>query len=315
MQRDLLHSILKHHPRALNPKQIGIHLIIDVLLWVAIGIASLGPGHPHLLMAVCAGLLFSIFSFRAFALMHDCVHSACHPNMAINTYIGETFGVFSFLPFKSWRQLHLDHHTWTGNVDRDPSMKILLRFKMGGFQVPGFVAFGWRRWVPILAFMQHLVFWQQTVSKKQYGFLIGSLTYLALVAVLMGPFALLVGLVTYLYLVEIINFPHHLGMRQFHGEERFPVWEQHRFTRSCLYSKWFAHLVLLNFNLHNEHHLFPSHPWYQLDDLHDELKISETEFNTSSGNQWILQNRKKPVQAVFAETFTETGPAARKNVA
>jgi fatty acid desaturase len=99
--------------------------------------------------------------------------------------------------------------------------------------------------------------------------------------------------------------PHHLGLQQFRGDLRFNVVDQNRFTRSCIYPKWFAHAVLLNFNLHTAHHLFPSHPWYQLDDLHTEIVKAGLQLNLEHANQWTAQQRRKPLCEVLAQSFDE----------
>ncbi|MGZ3722405.1 MAG: fatty acid desaturase family protein [Bdellovibrionales bacterium] len=259
---------------------------------------------------LAAGFLYSIFIFRAFAFMHECVHSSVRAQKWVNTAFGEVYGIFSFLPFKSWRALHLDHHRWAGNVEKDPSMKILLGFERRGFKTAKIVSWSWKYWIPFLGFMQHLVFWTATVSKKEYVFIVGSLVYVGAAGWFLGPVAFGTGLLSYLYLVEIINFPHHLGMVQQGGESRFPTLEQHHFTRSCVYPRWLAHGVFLNFNLHTEHHLYPSHPWYLLDAIHAELVASGESFNFSQGNDWILRNRRLPVEQLFLKTFKHSDDKA-----
>lgn len=304
-----LNSLLKRNPRKLELRRLYIHFVVDVLLWVAI--ASLSLDIASVFAHALAAILFAFFSFRSFSLMHECVHSAGHSNRKMNNILGAVYGVFCFLPYARWRQLHLEHHIWTGNVDKDPSMKILIGFEAMGFKMPNHVDISWRKWIPFLGLMQHVVFWRQTLSAKQYPFLIASAIYLSASALLLGPLTLLVALAIYLEMVEIINFPHHLGMPQHKGEIRFATYEQSAFTRSCIYPKWFAHYVLLNFNLHNEHHLLPSHPWYQLDAIHEELKALGLELNSCAANAWIIENRMKPIDEVLMETFaTERKKAA-----
>jgi fatty acid desaturase len=148
------------------------------------------------------------------------------------------------------------------------------------------------------------VFWKPALKKKNYAFVFGMVLYLAGAGFVLGPWAMAGGLLAYLYMVEVINFPHHLGVVQYGGERRFPVYDQLQFARSCVYPKWFAHNVLLNFNLHAEHHLLPSYPWYQLDEIHALLSENGHLPNASRGNEWILRQRRRPVEEVFAETFT-----------
>jgi fatty acid desaturase len=261
--------------------------------------------------AILAGALWAVLTFRAFGVMHDCVHGAGHQKSWINRWAGEVYGIACFLPYTSWRKLHLDHHHWTGNVEKDPSMKILTRFRDAGGKLPAWVKVSWRWWAPALASIQHLVFWKATVSSREYFFLFGLVLYLGILVAVLSPWTLVCGAVFYLMMVEVINFPHHLAVRQYDGETRFPVYEQDPFVRTCVYPKWFAHYALLNFNLHVAHHAFPAHPWYQLDELHSALSKTGEKFNVDRGNRWIVENRKLPLERVFQKTFRsddETSP-------
>ena len=47
-------------------------------------------------------------------------------------------------------------------------------------------------------------------------------------------------------------------------KQRLNLWEQQATTRSCRYPGILSELLVLNFNLHTEHHLFPALPWFRL---------------------------------------------------
>ena len=67
--------------------------------------------------------------------------------------------------------------------------------------------------------------------------------------------------VIYLVGVELVIFPHHLDMPTVDPQsdkQRLYVWEQQATTRSCRYPGILSELLVLNFNLHTEHHLFPA---------------------------------------------------------
>lgn len=302
MERTKFVEIINAHPRRIQKNRLVLHLLIDNCFWLLIFISDHFVRFSFA-FAVLAGALWAVVTFRAFGVMHDCVHGAGHQNSKVNRWAGEFFGVLSFLPYTSWRKLHLDHHHWTGNVDKDPSMKILTRFRDAGGTLPKWVAVSWRWWLPALSSIQHLVFWKATVSSREYYFIAGLIFYIGFLAVVLSPWTLLCGVIIYLVMVEIINFPHHLAVRQYDGETKFPVYEQEPFVRSCIYPKWFANLALLNFNLHVAHHAFPAYPWYQLDDLHLALEKTGATFNTERSNSWIVRNRKVPLEQVFRKTF------------
>jgi fatty acid desaturase len=238
--------------------------------------------------------------------MHDCVHDASFEKRKLNGFAGWIWGTFCFLPYGSWRRLHLEHHRWTGNVERDPSMKLLIEYRDRGYNFRKQLPVFWRTWVPGLALEQHFVFWSATVGKRESLFVAAALVYLVGTAFLIGPAALGLGIILYLAMVEVINFPHHLDLIQHSGEAQFKTYEQTAFTRSCHYPRWFAHLVLCNFNLHNEHHLFPAHPWYQLDKINVDLKRESPILNESNRNDWIVKNRRRDLEEVFAKTFEKS---------
>jgi omega-6 fatty acid desaturase (delta-12 desaturase) len=277
------------------------HIVGDGILWCLLLSGRHLSDGVGMSFALACGL--SIFYFRSFSMMHECVHYASSTSRRHNDIIGNIYGVFCFLPFRSWRDVHLNHHMWTGNVEKDPSSRILFEFKKAGYKTARYVIWSWKNWVPVLGFLQHVVFWKATRSKSELFFVALSVLLLGFTATKLGVGTTLVGLVIYLYMVEIINFPHHLGMPQFEGDARFPADAQAQFTRSCVYPKWFAHHVLLNFNLHTEHHLFPAHPWYALDELHAEISRRGLLLNRCESNDWILENRSKPIEELMRQTF------------
>src|SRR5690606_26487184 len=109
--------------------------------------------------------LLPVMAFRAFGMMHECVHSSGHADRKWNNVLGWIYGTLCFLPFGSWREVHLQHHLWTGNVEKDPTAKILLGFRQNGFKVPRYMSLAWQLWIPWLGFMQHMVFWRAAVAK------------------------------------------------------------------------------------------------------------------------------------------------------
>src|SRR5262245_44070256 len=102
MLADQHRSILKRHPRRLEAWRSWEHVFIDCLLWAAI-LAIVYSGLPVVLSRPAAAVLFALFVFRAFGMMHECVHCVGHGDRRVNDAMGEVYGVFCFLPFSSWR--------------------------------------------------------------------------------------------------------------------------------------------------------------------------------------------------------------------
>ena len=105
-------------------------------------------------------IFMPLFWFRSFAQMHEAVHSQCAVNLKLNFVLGLFWGAFCFLPFVSWREIHLLHHRWAGNVHKDPTLAILRQYNYYSLGRRGVLRWVWRAWVPFLGFLQHFVFWR-----------------------------------------------------------------------------------------------------------------------------------------------------------
>jgi fatty acid desaturase len=107
----------------------------------------------------------------------------------------------------------------------------------------------------------------------------------------------------YLAMVEVINLPHHLRLPRLPGEGKLSLWNQHQVSRTCVYSSWFSSFVLLNFNYHAEHHMFPTLPWYELPKAHALVQKAQPKgYYLCNGHEWIRENRQKNLKEVFAPT-------------
>ncbi|PHV09838.1 hypothetical protein CSQ89_19440 [Chitinimonas sp. BJB300] len=73
-----------------------------------------------------------------------------------------------------------------------------------------------------------------------------------------------------------------------HSYKKLPIWSKY---------------VLLNFNLHTAHHIFPWAPWYSLPKLHEEVMKSlpnlENE-QTPHEISWSMANRKRSLCSIMA---------------
>jgi fatty acid desaturase len=118
-------------------------------------------------------------------------------------------------------------------------------------------------------------------------------------------FALAPSVIIYLAMVEVINLPHHLRLPRLagSGEEKLSLWNQYKVSRTCVYSGWFSRLVLLNFNYHAEHHMFPTLPWHELPKAYERVRAAQPEgYQFCEGHEWIRVNRQKDLREVFAPT-------------
>lgn len=104
-----------------------------------------------------SALILSIVFFRAFSLMHDASHSAAHSNSGLNQILGIFYGALCFLPFGPWRVVHLEHHKWTGNIEKDPVMKLVRDLPKMPPRLQKMLNLTWKAWLPIMALLQNIV--------------------------------------------------------------------------------------------------------------------------------------------------------------
>ena len=137
-------------------------LLAAAALWMIFGIQR---GWPFWL----GQALLAVFYFHNFAIMHEAGHGNIYRRDFVNVIVGHYGSLFCFLPFYPWRYIHHEHHTWTGNPEKDPTMKQIQRMKAKK-RVPLAVRFTWRSWIPFGAVLQQyrfLVLSDHRVPRRQ----------------------------------------------------------------------------------------------------------------------------------------------------
>ncbi len=305
-------------------------LVFDALLVVAI-VHCLLRHDP--LGTVLATLLLPILFFNGFALMHEAVHRSLSPRRWVNDLIGVLGGAFCFLPFEPWRLMHIEHHQWAGNVDKDPVNKLRKDYDPRRKTKYRILSAIWRSWIPLLALMQHMVFWMyplkqlRTLTLDRKGQLVYAASYFIPAGIYLGlpllwpevfnfwNFA--PGIALYLMLVEFVNLPHHLDLPTYRGKARLAVKDQYLVARSAVYPQVFSRWALLNFNLHLEHHLFPTLPWHELEKARVLVKpILGAGYNETTGGVWLFRHRRRSIDELLAPRASENSEDQElKNVA
>jgi omega-6 fatty acid desaturase (delta-12 desaturase) len=110
-------AIILGHTQADNVKgltQVMTTLAFLALLW---WVAVLSVKVSHWLTAA-AILLISLFTLRAFALMHECGHGSLFRTRSLNRGFGFLLGVVSGMPQYVWSQHHNYHHANNGNWEK-----------------------------------------------------------------------------------------------------------------------------------------------------------------------------------------------------
>lgn len=282
------------------------HILTEAaIIFCAIGLFSLsGP------FAFAASIPIAVVMIRNVSFMHEAVHGLAHPNSTINYLFGLLAGSLCLLPFHLWKKIHLEHHFWAGNFNKDPSLEIMKRYPQISSAQKSLLNFSWKTRMPLTAFFQYIVFWAHSavglMKNHREGLLwmnmISPLTIWVLILWnLHGQqFAIIgAGFFLYLMLFEAINFPHHVGLYLEDSQTaRLQVWEQYAVTRTSRYPRLIEKVLVLNFNYHAEHHVFPNLPWHQLPMAHAIIQKSQVQSETTVIRWgWLGQRRKSPFMA------------------
>jgi acyl-lipid omega-6 desaturase (Delta-12 desaturase) len=273
----------------------------------------------ELLAYLVSQVLLAIVMFHGFCLVHEAGHGNCSRRRSVNTLIGHYASIFCALPFFPWKHMHARHHVWAGNPDKDPTNNSVQRWRSSG-RVPWLVRASWRTWIPLAAFTQMLVFWtypirlvredRSAMPQALFSVLFLPAAYGALYFVAPDIFELrhfALGLVIYLFANEPVNVPHHADLLVF--SDRLPLWNQWQATRSCYYPLFVSETLVLNFDFHIEHHLFPALPWFRLRRARTLIRAAlGDDYNEAIGIRWNLNNRGRDLESVLGVRSDDGAP-------
>jgi acyl-lipid omega-6 desaturase (Delta-12 desaturase) len=110
-------AIIRRHAHSADARgmlQSLATLVPIVAIWTFVIYAAPSP----LWISVVAMLLFSLFSLRVFALMHECGHGSLFRSAWLNRSFGFLFGVLSGMPQYVWSRHHSFHHANNGNWEK-----------------------------------------------------------------------------------------------------------------------------------------------------------------------------------------------------
>ncbi len=273
-------------------------------------------------------LLFSLALVHFYLILHEATHSAVSKHTLLNDLIGQIFGWLILMPFLPRQSSHLLHHTWTGHPQRDPANnRMIQRFSVITQAQVKRLEFVWKYWFPAIIINDRIGLWLAPIQQRKNGLksrrveremkwiYLYIFFYVTACALLLWLGLFKHFLSWYLpslficYLVEeLANLPHHAETPLLNSNDKaLPYWEQHRVTHSCKSVPLWSRFVLLNFNLHTAHHLFPTAPWHVLEKLHAEMSLIVpnimSEYETQNELEWSLQNRRRPLLKIMGHYF------------
>jgi len=306
-----LHRTLDFRPNTALGLLLAAAVLAGLICSVRLSISD--SWLSYALGQLCLALCFHY----AYLIVHECVHESFVDSKRGNMVLGFLFSIPALLPFSARKLEHHRHHTFTGNYDHDPATRRGMdAFPRRSRLKRAFLIVCWKTAFPIFAFLEHTHFWKMVFLErpkrlKQKIALLASGWVSALPVLLLLLFfplktiLCLPAVIGYLILVEFFNLPHHFDSEFYSGAPK-QLWDHHTMTKSCDIHPLIAKIVLLNFNLHTEHHFYPQLPWHRLPELSTALKKSlGDEYQSTKEIEWHLLHRGAPFQVAFQKYLAE----------
>ncbi len=293
----------------------------DILIMIVSAWLRVRGGIPGAVLSVP---LLALALLHLYLLQHEATHSAFCRSRRMNDLAGHFCSWLILMPFPVRQRSHLLHHMWTGHPKGDPANeRIIRRFKVMTAEEARKLERVWRWWIPMITINDRRGMWKDPWRQIASGATPGRFAReirilrlyfagyaLALIALLAtgtawgfvswyGP-----AFIIQLLMEEIANLPHHAETPLLDpAAKALPYREQYRVTHSVRSVPVWSRFVLLNFNLHTAHHLFPWLPWHALREAHREIvpRIPglETSQSTPSEIEWSLRNRRRPLLSIM----------------
>lgn len=257
------------------------------LLHVTFGLTSIGAGiwlssgTPNWPGYVAGQLLLALGFLHALVTVHEAGHLTLFTRPRWNMLAGQLAGFLALIPFASWRPLHARHHRYTGWQDLDATTAALVPRPVASWERIA-INVAWRGALPIFSVLYRLQnYWYVPRLMRYLGPSGNRVAIVINAAILMLAYAglirwvgaaesaRLVGPALYLSLMaqDIILLSQHTHMPSHlsgGGAVRpFSPVQQVAFTRSLRLPAWLSR-VLMHFDAHELHHIYPGVPGYLL---------------------------------------------------
>lgn len=301
----------------LKPSNLAGLLALATALTLTLGGAAL-IARAEWLPWLAGEVALAIAFVQWFAILHECGHETLVRTKRWHRWIGRLAGFFSIIPFACWTHVHARHHRWTGWQDLDPTTAALVpRDRSRAERI--IVNVCWRCWIPLFSVIYRLSnYWHlprlralfpgradRAQMSRDMAILTCAYVGLALwfgagrLAAAVAP-ALVLSLIAedVLLLSQHTHVPQHVS----HGKpvKPFPAIDQEVFTRS-LRLPAVASTLLLHFDAHELHHMYPFVPGYRLGRIPYETSEEVDWWN------WIRRARRVPGEVFLFQNRGESG--------
>jgi omega-6 fatty acid desaturase (delta-12 desaturase) len=273
---------------------------------------------PRLLPWAAGQLILAFALVQWFVVLHECGHDLLFRTRRLNAFAGEMAAVFAAIPYSSWTRIHGRHHRWTGWQDLDPTTAALVPRARPHLE-RAIVNVCWTCSIPLFSVIYRLEnYWHLPRLFRLFGAraarirmvrdtVILVLLYV-IVTVLVGPMRMLVAFGPALLLslmaedVLLLSQHTHIPQHVSHGAKvrPFPAIEQEEFSRSLRLPSWLS-VLLLHFDAHELHHMYPFVPGYR---LHG---VAYTPQNEVGYWGWIKAAKRVPGEVFLFQNRTESG--------
>jgi len=271
------------------------------------------------LMLWAAGQAVLAISFvQWFVLLHECGHRTLFRTASWHACVGRVAGFMAIIPFRSWQRVHARHHRWTGWQDLDPTTESLTPRPRSRFHRAA-VNVCWRLWIPVFSVVYRLSnYWNaarlatlfpSAADRRAMALdAVGLLCAYAALVVLAGPWLVLraagAALVAALVAEDLLLLSQHTHVpQQVSGGadvQPFRALQQEVFTRSLRLPHWLS-TVLLHFDAHELHHMYPFVPGYRL------REIPYRSHNEVSWWRWVMGARRLRGDVLLFENRLQSG--------
>jgi acyl-lipid omega-6 desaturase (Delta-12 desaturase) len=253
-----------------------------------------------------------------FTVLHECGHRTMFRGRRLNAIAGAVAGFMAMIPFRSWTRVHGRHHKWTGWQDLDPTTASLVPRPLG--RVERLVVNAcWRLWIPLFSTSYRLEnYWnlrrltalfpgQADRQSIRRNIAIQLAAYAALIAIA-GPSliarAAVAGILISLAVEDVLLLSQHTHIPQRVSEGRdvkpVPSIAQEVFSRSLRLPAW-ASTLLLHFDAHELHHMYPFVPGYHL------RQIPYTPAHEVSWWDWLRLSKRVDGVVLLFQNRHDTG--------
>ena len=265
-------------------------------------------------------VLLALAMIQWFAILHEAGHKTLFRTRWLNRWSAHCAGFFALIPGDCWRLVHAKHHYWTGWQDLDMTTETLVPRTLRGFERVA-INVCWRLWIPLPAALYRLNnYWNLLRLRRLFPQpRERRLVTLNIIAYLVAYIALMTGLgwevvmrtvglallITMSFQDLLILSQHtHIPMKLANNNavRPFPPRQQEVFTRSLIFPRWFARLVLLNVDAHGLHHMVPRVPGYHL----HRLQNRET-MNCIRWWEWVIRAKTVPGDVLLFQNRDQTG--------